>query len=98
MESKTLTGANAKEVFAEMVATGRAADGIVKEKGLSRVSDAGAIETAAKAAIEAKPRAAADFRSGKEAALKSLIGDIMRQTKGRADPKLAEEVLRKLLS
>jgi aspartyl-tRNA(Asn)/glutamyl-tRNA(Gln) amidotransferase subunit B len=98
VDAGTLTGASAKEVFAEMVARGAAPDDVVKEKGLAKVSDAGALEGAAKAAIEANPKAAADFKAGKEAALKSLIGGVMKQTKGRADPKLAEDLLRKLLS
>jgi aspartyl-tRNA(Asn)/glutamyl-tRNA(Gln) amidotransferase subunit B len=80
-----------------MVATGRAAGEIVREKGLARVADAGAIEAAARAAIEANPRAAADFRAGKDAALKALLGGVMKQTQGRADPRKAEEALRKLL-
>jgi aspartyl-tRNA(Asn)/glutamyl-tRNA(Gln) amidotransferase subunit B len=98
VEAGTLTGASAKEVFAEMVARGAAPDDVVGERGLAKVSDAGALEVAAKAAIEANPKAAADFKAGKEAALKSLIGGVMKQTKGRADAKSAEELLRRLLS
>jgi aspartyl-tRNA(Asn)/glutamyl-tRNA(Gln) amidotransferase subunit B len=97
VDSGQLTGASAKEVFSEMVEKGSAPATVVKEKGLAKVSDAGAIETAAKAAIAANPKAVTDFKAGKEAALKSLIGGIMKQTKGQADPKVAEEVLRKLL-
>jgi aspartyl-tRNA(Asn)/glutamyl-tRNA(Gln) amidotransferase subunit B len=67
----------------------------VKGKGKA---DTGAIEEAAKAAIAANPKAVADFKSGKEVALKSLVGGVMKQTKGRADAKAAEEILRKLLS
>ena len=96
VESGQLTGASAKETFAEMVVKGITPDDVLKDKG--KIGDAGAIEEAAKAAIAANPKAVADFKAGKEAALKSFIGGIMKQTKGRADPKLAEEVLRKLLS
>jgi aspartyl-tRNA(Asn)/glutamyl-tRNA(Gln) amidotransferase subunit B len=98
VEAGTVTGASAKEVFAEMVERGAAPADVVREKGLGKVSDAGAIEAAAKAAIEANPRAVADWKAGKEPALKSLIGGVMKATKGRADPKLAEETLRRLLS
>ncbi len=98
VESGKLTGASAKEVFAEIVETGKAPAEIVAAKGLAKIADAGAIEGAAKSAIAANPKAVADFKSGKEAALKSLIGGVMKQTKGQADPKLAEEALRKLLS
>ena len=98
VEGGALTGASAKEVFAEMVGRGVDPDAVVREKGLAKVSDAGAIDEACRAAVSANPKAAGDFKAGKEAALKSLIGGVMKQTKGRADPKLAEEVLRKLLS
>jgi aspartyl-tRNA(Asn)/glutamyl-tRNA(Gln) amidotransferase subunit B len=98
VESGKLTGASAKEVFADIVESGKSPADVVKEKGLSKIADTGAIESAAKAAIAANPKAVADFKAGKEAALKSLIGGIMKQTKGQADPKLAEEALRKLLS
>jgi aspartyl-tRNA(Asn)/glutamyl-tRNA(Gln) amidotransferase subunit B len=96
VESGQLTGSSAKETFADMVEKGIAPDDVLKEKG--KIGDAGALEEAAKAAIAASPKAVADFKAGKEAALKSLIGGVMKQTRGRADPKLAEEVLRRLLS
>src|SRR6185295_1346776 len=91
VDAGKLTGASAKEVFADIVETGKAPADVVAAKGLTKVSDAGAIETAAKAAIAANPKAVADFKAGKDAALKSLIGGIMKATKGQADPKLAEE-------
>lgn len=98
VESGRLTGASAKEVFLEMVLAGRAPLEVVKDRGLATVSDAGALEDAARAAIAANPKAVADFKAGKEAAFKSLIGGVMKQTQGRADPKLAGEALRRLLS
>ena len=98
VDSGTITASNAKLVFSEMVEFGKSPLEIVREKGLEKISDSGALEEAAKAAIAAGPKAVADFKAGKEAALKSLLGGVMKQTKGRADPKLAEEVLRRLLS
>ena len=98
VEGGKLTGASAKEVFADIVESGKSPAEVVQAKGLAKIADSGAIEGAAKAAIAANPKAVADFKSGKEAALKSLLGGIMKQTKGQADPKLAEEALRKLLS
>jgi aspartyl-tRNA(Asn)/glutamyl-tRNA(Gln) amidotransferase subunit B len=96
VESGQLTGASAKETFSEMVEKGISPDDVLKDKG--KIGDASALEEAAKVAIAANPKAVADFKAGKEAAFKSLIGGVMKQTKGRADPKLAEEVLRRLLS
>jgi aspartyl-tRNA(Asn)/glutamyl-tRNA(Gln) amidotransferase subunit B len=98
VESGTLTGASAKEVFSEMVARGCPPLDVVKERGLAKVADSGALEEAARKAVEANPKAASDFRSGKAAAIKSLLGGVMKLTQGRADPKLAEEILRRLLS
>ena len=98
LESGKITNASAKEVFADIVESGKAPADVVKEKGFAKIEDSGALEEAAKAAIAAGPKAVADFKAGKEAALKSLIGGIMKATKGQADPRKAEEVLRKLLS
>ncbi len=96
VETGRLTGASAKETFSEMVERGTPPDDLLEDK--AKIGDAGAIEEAARAAIAAGAKAVADFKAGKEAALKSLIGGVMKATKGRADPKVAEEVLRKLLS
>jgi aspartyl-tRNA(Asn)/glutamyl-tRNA(Gln) amidotransferase subunit B len=98
VESGAVTGGSAKEVFAEMVATGQAPAQVVQARGLGKVSDAGALDEAARAAIAANPKSVADFKGGKDAAFKALLGGVMKITKGRADPKLAEEVLRKLLA
>jgi aspartyl-tRNA(Asn)/glutamyl-tRNA(Gln) amidotransferase subunit B len=78
-----------------MVVDGKSPADAVQGKGKA---DAGAIEDACKGAIAANPKAVADFKAGKEVALKSLIGGVMKLTKGRADAKLAEELLRKLLA
>ena len=95
VEAGTLTGGSAKEAFLEMVVDGKSVADATQGKGKA---DGGAIEEAAKAAIAANPKAVADFKGGKDVALKSLVGGVMKQTKGRADAKLAEEVLRRLLS
>jgi aspartyl-tRNA(Asn)/glutamyl-tRNA(Gln) amidotransferase subunit B len=96
VESGAVTGGSAKEAFAEMVVDGKTPAQAVQGKG--KVADAGALEEAAKAAIAANPKSVADFKGGKEAAFKALLGGVMKITKGRADPKLAEETLRKLLA
>jgi aspartyl-tRNA(Asn)/glutamyl-tRNA(Gln) amidotransferase subunit B len=98
VQSGALTGASAKEVFLEMVERGAEPGDVVRERGLARVTRAEDLEAAARAALEANPKAVADYRGGKAAALKSLLGGIMKQTQGRADPKLAEEILKRLLS
>jgi aspartyl-tRNA(Asn)/glutamyl-tRNA(Gln) amidotransferase subunit B len=86
-----------KEVFAEMFETGRGAADIVREKGLEQVSDTGAIEALADDVIAANPGPAGDFRSGKTAALNFLKGQLMKLSKGKANPQLAGEILARKL-
>ncbi len=97
VESGTITGKAAKDVFEEAFAEGRSPRAIVDAKGLTRISDAGAIEASARRVIEANPKAVADYKSGKTAAMNALKGRLMGETKGRADPALAEETLKRLL-
>ena len=66
--------------------------------GLAQVSDAGAVEALARQAIEANPKPAAEFRAGKKASLQFLVGQVMKLSRGKANPKLAAEALAKLLA
>ena len=88
----------ARQVLPEVQRTGKSPRGLIEELGLAQVSDTSALEEAAKAAIEANPAAVADYKSGKETAINFLKGQVMKATKGKANPQVAEEVLRKLLS
>jgi aspartyl-tRNA(Asn)/glutamyl-tRNA(Gln) amidotransferase subunit B len=87
----------AQEVFAEMFATGEAPDQVVERKGLAQVSDSGAIEKFCDEVIAANPKSAEDFRAGKVAALNFLKGQVMKLSKGKANPNLVGEVLEKKL-
>ncbi|MEW6159768.1 MAG: Asp-tRNA(Asn)/Glu-tRNA(Gln) amidotransferase subunit GatB [Verrucomicrobiota bacterium] len=87
----------AQEVFAEMFATGESPQTIVEKKGLAQVSDTGAIEVLCDQAIAANPGPAADFRNGKVAALNFLKGQVMKLSKGKANPALAGEILERKL-
>jgi aspartyl-tRNA(Asn)/glutamyl-tRNA(Gln) amidotransferase subunit B len=87
----------AQDVFAEMFATGEAPAKIVEKKGLAQVSDAGAIEKFCDEVIAAHPGPAADFRAGKAAALNFLKGQVMKLSKGKANPALAGEILERKL-
>jgi aspartyl-tRNA(Asn)/glutamyl-tRNA(Gln) amidotransferase subunit B len=93
VESGKLSNKLAQEVFAETFATGRAPGSIVESKGLAQVSDAGAIEMFCDQAIAANPGPAADFKAGKTAALNFLKGQVMKLTKGKANPALVGEIL-----
>ena len=83
----------AQQVFGEMFGTGKPPGEIVAEKGLSQVSDAGAIAALCDQAIAAHPKSAADFRAGKKAALNFLKGQVMKLSRGKANPRLVGEML-----
>jgi aspartyl-tRNA(Asn)/glutamyl-tRNA(Gln) amidotransferase subunit B len=97
VEGKTISSSAAQQVFAEMFETGKAPNVIVQEKGLAQVSDTGAIEKFCDEVIAANPGPAADFKAGKEAALNFLKGQVMKLSKGKANPAVAGEILAKKL-
>lgn len=84
-------------VFEEMYKTGKTPAAIVEEKGLKQVSDTGAIEEMCKKAIEANPQAAQDVREGQMKAIGALVGFVMKESKGQANPGLVNQTLQKLL-
>jgi aspartyl-tRNA(Asn)/glutamyl-tRNA(Gln) amidotransferase subunit B len=97
VESKTISSSAAQQVFAEMFDTGKSPAAIVQEKGLVQVSDTAAIEKFCDEAITANPGPAADFKAGKAAALNFLKGQVMKLSKGKANPALAGEILERQL-
>jgi aspartyl-tRNA(Asn)/glutamyl-tRNA(Gln) amidotransferase subunit B len=97
VENNTANSATAQVVMSEMVRTGKTPAAIIKEKGLAQVTDAGAIEKLCDEAIAANPGPAADFRAGKAAALNFLKGQVMKLSKGKANPALVGEILERKL-
>jgi aspartyl-tRNA(Asn)/glutamyl-tRNA(Gln) amidotransferase subunit B len=97
IEAKTISSAAAQQVFAEMFGTGKSPAAIVREKGLAQVSDTGAIEKFCDEAIAANPKSVADYKAGKVAALNALKGQVMKLSKGKANPALAGEILERKL-
>ena len=93
----TINSKQGKEVFAEMFATGKKAATIVEEKGLKQESDTGAIEGFVDEVMAANPGPVADFKAGKVSALNFLKGQVMKLSKGKANPALAGEILEKKL-
>jgi aspartyl-tRNA(Asn)/glutamyl-tRNA(Gln) amidotransferase subunit B len=89
--------ATAKSVLKEMFNTGKPADSIIAQRGLSQISDTEAIEREVMAAIRDNPQAVADYKAGKKQSLKFLVGQVMRATKGRANPTVVNELLEKKL-
>jgi aspartyl-tRNA(Asn)/glutamyl-tRNA(Gln) amidotransferase subunit B len=97
IDSGKISGKQGKEVFAEMFASGKSAAAIVQEKGITQLSDVGAIEALCDQVIAAHPKPAADFRSGNAASLNFLKGQVMKLSKGKANPVLAGEILERKL-
>ena len=87
-----------KEVFAEMFSTGKSPELIVEEKGMKQESDLGAIESLCAEVIAANPKSVEAYRAGKAAAINFLKGQVMKLSKGKANPNLVGETLVKLLS
>jgi aspartyl-tRNA(Asn)/glutamyl-tRNA(Gln) amidotransferase subunit B len=87
----------AKDVLREMVETGVEPHVVVKERGLEQTSDKGLIERIAQKAIEYNSGAAEDYKKGKENSIQFLVGIVMKETKGAANPRKAREILEKLL-
>ncbi len=93
VDAKTINMTTAKEVFSIVFEAGGDPGAIVKERGLGQVSDSGALEGLADQAIAANPKSVADYKAGKTAALQFLMGQVMRLSKGKADPKQVQEIL-----
>ena len=98
IDSGQISGKQGKEVFAEMFASGKRAGDIVKEKGIEQLSDESAIEAFCDQVIAANPKPAADFKAGNAASLNFLKGQVMKLSKGKANPQLAGEILQRKLS
>jgi aspartyl-tRNA(Asn)/glutamyl-tRNA(Gln) amidotransferase subunit B len=89
----------AKEVFIEMFATGELADVIADRRGLKAApTDTGELEQWCRDSIAANPKALAEFKTGKDSAINAFKGPVMKAAKGKANPKLVDEILRKLLA
>jgi aspartyl-tRNA(Asn)/glutamyl-tRNA(Gln) amidotransferase subunit B len=87
----------AKRTFGAMWETGRPPREIVEELGLKQISDAGQLVGAVSQVIQDNPDAVAQFKGGKETTIRFLIGQVMRSTRGKANPQLAEQLLREQL-
>ena len=89
--------ATAKTVHEDMFNTGKSAEEIIRERGLSQISDSGELEATIIDVINSNAQAVSDYKTGKDTALKFLVGQVMRATRGRANPVLAGELLQKKL-
>ena len=93
----TLSNNMAKSVFEQMFDNGKAPTQIAEEQGLMQISDTDALGSAVDEAIEANPKAVSEFLDGKEQAIRFLVGQVMRITRGSANPQLATQLLKERL-
>jgi aspartyl-tRNA(Asn)/glutamyl-tRNA(Gln) amidotransferase subunit B len=97
VDAGTITSPVAKEVFEKMIATGRPADAIVAAEGLARIDDESAIESAVRQVIDANADAVTQYRAGKQQTFGFLVGQVMKATRGKANPARVNELMRRLL-
>ena len=94
---KTVNSTTAKDIFTELCTNGGDPGEIVRQKGLAQVSDSGTIEGLVEQAIAENPKSVADYKNGKKAAAKFLVGQVMRESKGKANPQLVSRILEEKL-
>jgi aspartyl-tRNA(Asn)/glutamyl-tRNA(Gln) amidotransferase subunit B len=97
IDSGKISGTQGREVFTEMFASGKGAGAIVQEKGIEQLSDVSALEAFCDQAIAANPKPAADFRAGHTPSLNFLKGQVMKLSKGKANPQVVGEILERKL-
>ncbi len=98
VENGEITAASGKKVFARMFETGRQARDIVAAEGLAQIGDAAEIERLCSEVIAKHPENVAKYKAGNEGVFKFFVGQVMRATRGQANPQLVNEILRRLLS
>ncbi len=97
IEKGTISGKIAKTIFEEMAQTGKAPDQIVKEKGLVQVTDVSAIKEVVLKVLAACPKEVESYKKGKTKLLGFFVGQVMKETKGKANPKIVNDILREKL-
>lgn len=98
VESGKINRKQGRDVFDEIWKTGETPAAVVQKRGMVQVSDQGQLEAWAKAAIEANPKAVADYKKGNKAAIGALVGGVMKLSKGKANPRIISQLLGKLLA
>jgi aspartyl-tRNA(Asn)/glutamyl-tRNA(Gln) amidotransferase subunit B len=97
VERQEISNLSAKTVLTEMIETKKSPAEIIKEKNLSQISDTGALDGFVEEAIKENEKSVLDFKSGKENALMFLVGQVMKKSKGKANPKTAQELIKRRL-
>ena len=97
VDEGTISVTMGKTVLEEAYTSGASPKSIVEKRGYTQISDTSSVEPSVREALDANPRAVADYMGGKESAAKFLVGQVMRQTKGRAKPDVVSALLKERL-
>ncbi len=98
IDKGTISSAIAKKVFVDMFETGDSAKDIVEKKGLVQMSDEGAIKEIVQKIVDTNPQSVADYKAGKDKAIGFLVGQIMKESKGKANPQIVNKLLVEILN
>jgi aspartyl-tRNA(Asn)/glutamyl-tRNA(Gln) amidotransferase subunit B len=98
VEAEEITAASGKKVFVEMFESGKNSEEIIAASGLAQITDAGAIERVCREIIAKNPENVAKYRAGNEGVFKFFVGQVMRETKGQANPQLVNDILKRILA
>jgi aspartyl-tRNA(Asn)/glutamyl-tRNA(Gln) amidotransferase subunit B len=98
VEAGEITAASGKKVFAKMFETGKGAAEIIAAEGLSQISDTSAIEKIAQVIVAKNPDNVAKYKAGNEGVFKFFVGQVMRETRGQANPQIVNDILKKVLA
>jgi aspartyl-tRNA(Asn)/glutamyl-tRNA(Gln) amidotransferase subunit B len=97
VQTGAISNSIAKQVYAKMVESGKTAQEIIEQEGLTQISDTGELERILQEALAANPKAVEDLKAGKKKAAGAIVGFVMKATKGQANPQLVNELLEKAL-
>ncbi len=97
IDNNTISGKIAKEILPEILQSGKSADEIIKEKNLSQISDSSEIDSLVEEVIKENPKVVADVKSGKEKAMMFLVGQMMKKTRGKANPQMVNKAIKQRL-
>ena len=98
VEGGEITAASGKKVIEKMFETGKSAEEIIASEGLAQISDAGSIETVARQVVTKSPENVAKYKSGNEGVFKFFVGQVMKETRGQANPQIVNEILKRVLA
>jgi aspartyl-tRNA(Asn)/glutamyl-tRNA(Gln) amidotransferase subunit B len=97
VDAGTISGKQAKEIYAKIAASDRMPEDVVKELGIAQVSDTASIEEACRRVVDQNPKQVAQYRAGKESLLGFFVGQVMKDMRGAGNPKVVNDTMRRLL-